>query len=191
MEGVIRAESDSIASHSFCVTLISYLTALQLQNKFQGISCKKVLEMAVLHDLAESITGELSSGFKSWVRNRTNSENLLEEIEHEVLEILLEGIYEKEKGELAKLLVEFDKCESKESKIVRFADAVDAFAFAKVHLGKIFEKNLDSVKTKLRSGNNNDAIFLGEKLAKWLDDLCNNWDEIDMRRLSRSDSKSK
>jgi len=60
MEGATRSDSDSVAAHSYCVALASYLTDRELNRvqTFAPIRWERVLAMATLHDLAESVTGD-------------------------------------------------------------------------------------------------------------------------------------
>ena len=84
MEGSTRSESDSVAAHSYSVALLSYLTAKQLGNKFGEIKWDRVLAMAVFHDLSESVTGELATGFKRRIAQTPGRESLIDDLEEEV-----------------------------------------------------------------------------------------------------------
>ena len=97
--------------------------------------------MATLHDLAESVTGELATGFKRRIAATPGRETLVDDLEHEVLAYLLQDLQGGD--ELTELLREFDVCQTKEAKIVSFADIVDAFAHAKVRLKRTFDHYLD------------------------------------------------
>jgi 5'-deoxynucleotidase YfbR-like HD superfamily hydrolase len=178
MEGATRSDSDSVAAHSYCVALVSYLTAREL-NQVQGFSpirWERVLAMATLHDLAESVTGELATGFKRRIAATPGRQTLIDDLEHEVLAYLLQDLQGGE--ELTELLREFDLCQTKEAKIVKFADVVDAFAHAKVRLKRTFDRYLDLSEKKLESESPDRDSGVGNHLAGWLRQLRQEWDDV-------------
>ncbi|MCP4297986.1 MAG: hypothetical protein GY786_20555, partial [Proteobacteria bacterium] len=69
------------------------------------------------------------------------TKKLIDEIEDEVLESLHKDIEDRES--LITLVQEFNLCQTKEAKIVKFADILDAFAHARVRLGRTFDKYLE------------------------------------------------
>jgi len=176
MEGAPRAESDSVAAHSYFVALLSYLTALQLSRDFPEIQWQRVLAMGVLHDLSESITGEFESEFKRRIGATPGWETLIDDLEDKVARFLLEDL---EGGkDLTALVREFAVCQTKEAKIVKFADILDAFAHAKVHLGKTFDKYLSVSRQKLEKDSPVGDRGVGNLLAEWLDAIVSDWDDI-------------
>lgn len=178
MEGASRSDSDSVAAHSYCVALVSYLTARELNQdqSFAPIRWERVLAMATLHDLAESVTGELATGFKLRIAATPGRETLVDDLEHEVVDYLFQDLQGGD--ELTQMLLEFDTCQTKEAKIVKFADIVDAFAHAKERLNRTFDRYLDISERKLRKGSPENDSGIGNHLADWLSQLRKEWDNV-------------
>jgi putative hydrolase of HD superfamily len=188
MEGALRSETDTVAAHSFCVALISYLTARAIIERFPGIDTERVAIMAIFHDLGESATGEIATAIKRWITKNFTSENLVEKMEHDLLNSLVNDVVGGK--EIKKLVEEFDECNSKEAKIVKFADALDAFAHAKVRLKKTFTNYLKKVSKKLsRESNDDPEGELGKLLVYWLKEVKKNWEnpKWDMKRPWKGD----
>ncbi|KAA3662231.1 MAG: HD domain-containing protein [Calditrichaeota bacterium] len=186
MEGCTRSESDSIAAHSYSVALVSYLTAKRLDEKREKgelilnkpIRWDHVLAMAVLHDLAESVTGDMATGFKQYVSSRPEYATLIEDLEHGFLKKLVGD-------DLTKIVEEYDSMSTPEARIVKFADVLDAFGFAEERMKRRFETYLDNSRNKLAKPcpiNNNakaeDAEKVGELLAEWLEQAIEYWHDI-------------
>lgn len=174
MEGALRTETDTVAAHSFCVAVISYFTASALVRDFPNVNVAKATVMGIFHDLSESATGEIATAIKRWIANDAQAD-LVEKMEHALLNALLKDTVGGEK--LQELVVEFDRCASKEARIVKFADALDAFAHARVRLRKTFPGYLERIREKLCSGSSDDSNEqLGKLLAQWLEQVEENWD---------------
>lgn len=100
--------SDNIASHSFRVTTIGYFLA-----KEENVDVNKVILMTLFHDITEARSGD-----QNWVHKR-----YVKVYDNEILKDQLNGIVED--NELYKVMMEYDKRESKESKIAKDADLLD------------------------------------------------------------------
>ena len=165
MEGAARSESDTVASYSFGVALLSYLAANALQEMKQEIALNtnKVLKMAIFHDLGESATGEIATGVKNWL-----PPNVLTNVERKLLEALVEDVSGSK--EFLSLAREYDKGKTEEAIVVKFADILEAFAHAKDRLGKTFpgymERKAKSFEEKAAGGSKVAAI-----IARWLKQL--------------------
>jgi putative hydrolase of HD superfamily len=181
MEGAARADSDSVAAHSYSVALLSYLVAKQLSGRFGPIKWERVLAMAVLHDLAESVTGELATGFKRRIAAIPGRESLVEDLENEVFAFLLDGVQGSD--EFLALVREFNECKSKEAKIVKFADILDAFAHARIRLHRSFDRYLSISRKKLEGDASAQDGSIGDHLAKWLDAVREGWDSVEPRPI--------
>ena len=180
MEGASQEYSDSVASHSFCVALVSYLVSNALLSRDISINTDKVTKMAIFHDLGESATGEIATGVKKWMEKYFSIPRAVEKMEHELLALLVEDVGVK--VEFQRLIEEFDENNTKESKVVKFADVFDAFGHAKERLNKTFPEYLESSREKLRKSDNKDTQKVGEILAKWLVDIEKYWDDIERKR---------
>lgn len=186
MEGCTRTESDSIAAHSYCVALVSYLTAMKLEAKRdrgelslkQSIRWDHVLAMAVLHDLAESVTGDMSTGFKRYISRLPDRGTLIEDLEQGFLRKLIGD-------ELTGIVKEYDGMGTPEARIVKFADVLDAFGFAEERMKRRFETYLSISRSKLNkpcpvgtSDRAEDAEKVGKLLAKWLEQAIKCWRDV-------------
>jgi len=100
--------SDNIASHSFRTTMISYFIA-----KEENADINKVIKMSLIHDIEESRCGD-----QNWIHKK-----YVKVFEEEIRENQLKEIPLTE--ELSVLSYEYQKRETKESKIVKDADLLD------------------------------------------------------------------
>ncbi len=121
---------ESVADHSFGVAL----TALTLSEMVPlELDREKIMTMAILHDLAESVTGDLSLG-----GSRLLPKGAKAEAEMKAMDELLAGM---EFGpRWRKIWLEFENLENDEARIVRDADRVDLLTQALV-----YERNTGTV----------------------------------------------
>jgi len=188
-EGATRESSDSIAAHSHSVSVIT-LFVVHILKKYTEINLdiEKALTLSILHDLAESVTGEIPTGIKK----RLPQFNF-NDIESEAAKLLLgypdknwyknmkdnskdknTNTEDNRKEYFSGLILEYEQCDSKEAIIVKFADILDAFIHSKVIMNRVFDKFLEGAITKLKTNKDIGAI-----LAEWLDYVIKNWDRID------------
>lgn len=104
------ARVESVADHSYGVMLLCWLLCPD------GLDCGKVLEIALLHDLAEVVTGDLTPG-DGVAHEVKNSE------ERRALNQLLAGFEAAERGEAA--LRDYQRQESAEARFVKAVDKLD------------------------------------------------------------------
>jgi len=111
LHGIINVES--IAEHSYSVTTIAYFLAEDL-----GCNSSKLIKMAIIHDLAEILTGDLVSEHGREM-----------DIEKRKSKIIIEGNKIKELAalissgkELQKLWTEYENQSSKEAKMLKQID---------------------------------------------------------------------
>lgn len=130
--GFKRTETDSVASHSFCVASLAYLLAHYLER--QGRATRKkpagrrtpkvdpshVLELALVHDWHEAVTGDV--GYYLKLRSKA-----IDKIEQEAFGWLVGGLGQVG-SRLRALSLEYSEGQTTASRIVRFADALDALA---------------------------------------------------------------
>jgi len=128
VRGVTNCES--VADHSFGVAL----TALTLSEMVpQDVDREKILTMAVLHDLAESVTGDLSLG-----GSRLLPKGAKAEAETRAMDEALGGLGFSERW--LEIWREFEDLANDEARIVRDADRVDLLTQALV-----YERNTGTV----------------------------------------------
>src|SRR3989344_6274221 len=66
--GFKRNEADSVAAHSYSVTLFSYLLAKELEKSGWEIDPDRALKIALVHDMGETITGDIGTYAKDLAR---------------------------------------------------------------------------------------------------------------------------
>lgn len=121
--GFKRNEADSVAAHSFSTALLSYFLAKQLQKEGARLDCEKVLKMALVHDIGETIVGDVGTFVKGMAGG------VFKNIEEEGVKALVEGLDSKD--EIIELVSEYNGRKSLEARVVKAADNLDALAQAK------------------------------------------------------------
>jgi len=122
--GVSLQEVESVADHSFSTTVLAMLLAdLEVANG-RRINIERVLRLALLHDLPEALTFDISKSYLEYLGRR--GEAIKSELEQAAWIHLIKGI---EKGAIrkryAQLQSEFNAEETIESMIVHAADRMD------------------------------------------------------------------
>jgi len=122
--GVSLQDVESVADHSFSTTVLAMLLAdLEVANG-RSINSERVLRLALLHDLPEALTFDISNSYLEYLGMR--GEAIKSELEQAAWKHLIKGI---EKGAIrkryAQLQSEFDAEETIESMIVHAADRLD------------------------------------------------------------------
>lgn len=182
LEGAPRHESDSVAAHSHLVVIVGYLTARALGSRpaFPSLNMEKVLSMAALHDIAESVTGELPSVFKRFLSREQR--DLFDELEKKALNVILADVPGKD--DISVLLAEYGDCRTPEAKVVKFADIFDAFAQARVVLRRTFPVYLEKSEAKLRAFSPAEDGGIGNLLADWILDIKKDWDSVERKVIA-------
>lgn len=121
--GFKRNEADSVAAHSFTTALLGYFLAKQLKKEGLKIDCDKVLKMGLVHDIGETIVGDVGT----FVKNMAGG--VFKNIEEEGVRALVDGLDSKD--EIIELVAEYNGRESLEARVVKAADNLDALAQAK------------------------------------------------------------
>lgn len=125
---------ESVAEHSWRLAVM----ALLLKNDFPELDMGKVVEMCLIHDWGEAVTGDIPAFIKS---------SADEETEEEAIHCLLKRLPEKEQGELTSLFDEMLECRTGEAKLCKALDKIEALiqhneAGAKTWLPLEYELNL-------------------------------------------------
>lgn len=130
---------ESVAEHTFEVTYISYLLALDLKSRGQDVSIGEVIERALLHDFGEAITGDIPRHTK---HGDDSFEENLEEIERRGISDRLDELDERYSPRIEDK-IHGAKDESLEGRLVACGDIISAVRGAKreIELGneKIIE----------------------------------------------------
>ncbi len=120
--GFKRNEADSVAAHSFATAVLAYELAVlhNKENKTPKVNADKVLKMALFHDLAETIVGDVGSFVKYLEHGK------FRDIEDKGMEILVEDLVNKE--EIISLYQEYSQRKTLEARFAKAADHIDAIA---------------------------------------------------------------
>lgn len=121
--GFKRNEADSVAAHSFSTALLSYFLAKRLQKEGTTIDAEKVLKMGLLHDIGETIVGDVGTFVKGMAGG------VFKDIEEEGVKALVKGL--DSENEITKLVEEYNDRKTLEARVVKVADNLDALAQAK------------------------------------------------------------
>ncbi len=104
---------ESVAEHSWQLTLMACLAA----DEFPGIDREKLMLMCLLHDLGEAVTGDIPAFEKTESDEKTESKAVRE---------LLSRLPEPQKSEFAALFAEMGAMESREAKLCKALDKLEA-----------------------------------------------------------------
>lgn len=133
---------ESVADHSYRTTLLSMVLSDE-----KGLDTLKTMKMALLHDLAESVTGDLTPKQK---------EETHYEIESKALKIALNDLPEQIKNKYIEVFSEFQENETPEAQLVHNADKIDMLYQTKEYekkgyrLDQFWETKLDTKYDKYR-----------------------------------------
>lgn len=108
-----NGRTESVAEHSWRVSLM----ALLLRREFPDADIDKVVAMCLVHDLGECFTGDIPSFVK------TDSDRKTEDI---LLEQWVSSLPEEVAADLKSLYAEMDAQETKEAKIYKALDKLEA-----------------------------------------------------------------
>src|SRR3989338_5736656 len=121
--GFKRAEADSVAAHSWTTAILAYLLAIELKKEGVKIDAEKTLKMALFHDMAETIVGDVGTFVKGMAKGA------FAPIEEEGLKWLVSDI--PNKNEIIELVEEYMQRKTVEARVCKVADNLDALAQAK------------------------------------------------------------
>jgi len=116
---------DTVAAHSFAVSILSYLLARELRKLYKRLDPLKVLEMAVFHDIGEALTGDVGRYIK-W--DAKEAWDKVEETAIEKLEREVNFKDNKNESWLQNLVISYNKRLFPYAWIVKVADSLDAAA---------------------------------------------------------------
>ncbi|MFW5932809.1 MAG: HD domain-containing protein [Candidatus Hadarchaeota archaeon] len=125
--GISPVEAEDVAQHTFETSSVALLL---LDSVKMDLNRVKVLEMSIVHDWAEAVTGDFS---------REVSEQLGRDKKEEIEEKVLENILLKDLGEpdrYLELWKEYSNLKTNEAKLVRAADRISILLEATYLLSK-------------------------------------------------------
>ena len=104
---------ESVAEHSWRISLMAFL----LKHEFEDVDINKVVDMCLIHDLGECFTGDIPT-FKKTDQDRETEDSLLAQ--------WVRSLPEELSGDIAALYQEMDAQETKEAKIYKSLDKLEA-----------------------------------------------------------------
>lgn len=157
--------NQSIAEHSNRTTYIGYALA-----KMAGdVDLPKVLQMCMFHDFAEARTSDLNYVHQKYVKAD----------EHKAVDDLVNTL--PFGNEIANILVEYEKRESKESLIAKDADNLELILSLKEQYDIGNERAHTWIPSAIKRLKTKEAILLGEKIINtdsdrwWFNDKDDDW----------------
>ena len=121
--GFKRNEADSVAAHSWTTAMLTYFLATEMKKDGHKINVDKAIKMALFHDMAETIVGDVGTFVKGMAKGA------FAPIEEEGLRWLVSDLPSKK--EIITLVSEYMQRKTAEAKLVKVADNLDALAQAK------------------------------------------------------------
>ena len=121
--GFKRNEADSVAAHSWTTAMLVYLLASEMKKNGGKIDVDKAVKMALFHDMAETIVGDVGTFVKGMAKGA------FAPIEEEGLKWLVKDLPSNK--EIVALVEEYMERKTLEARVCKVADNLDALAQAK------------------------------------------------------------
>lgn len=122
--GVSLQDVESIADHSFSTCSLALLISDLEAQRGEHVNIERVLRLALLHDLSESLTFDISKAYLEYLGPRGAA--MKRDLEHSAWKYLVDGLHNpKLHRSYSALQKEFDAEKTFESRIVRAADRLD------------------------------------------------------------------
>lgn len=139
--GISLPDVESVAEHTFSTCALSMmLTDLEARRHIR-IDTEKVVRMALLHDLAESLTFDISQAYLSHMGSRGQA--IKQEIEDKAWNHLLKELRNSRLARnYASLQSEYNAAITRESKIVHAADSLDILLQVLDHVRRGYPRRL-------------------------------------------------
>ncbi len=121
--GFKRQEADSVAAHSWTTAMLVYFLASEMKKNGVKINVDRALKMAMFHDMAETIVGDVGTFVKGMAKGA------FAPIEEEGLKWLVKDL--PSNSEVIELVQEYMQRKTLEARLCKVADNLDALAQAK------------------------------------------------------------
>jgi len=142
-------DAESVADHTCAVALCVLFASLERKD----IDLKKALTMALIHDLAESIVGDITP-----FDGIPKREKLVKE--RKALESILSSLSRKKQTEILGIWKELNEGKSPEARLVLEADVFERLAQAKVYEGKGYKVDRFFSAVKGQKGTAFEAVLM-------------------------------
>ncbi len=119
-----KHDIEPVSSHSYSVAVIALTLSEMIRLRTRRVDVEKVLKMALLHDLSESLTFDISKAYLRYL-GRSGSQ-LKMRLERKAVSRILSGLENKRLARTFRAtLDEYSSLKSLEARIVHCADALD------------------------------------------------------------------
>ncbi|MHA1124837.1 MAG: HD domain-containing protein [Candidatus Heimdallarchaeota archaeon] len=165
--GIPLTEVESVADHSFMVSLVALILGLQEQKNGNQVDLEKVLIMSLIHDLSESVSQDIDRRVRKFSPKKYD--DFKKDLDKKALEKIM-GILPNELSEKGlEYFAEFMQGETLEAIIVKEADRLETIIQLKnyVKQGNNAE-NFSEFYSNFSEEADNYQIDLVKKLAKKL-----------------------
>lgn len=121
---ISKQDIESVAAHSYSVAAIALTMSEIIRLKKPKINVEKVLRMALLHDLSEALTFDISKAYLRYLGKRGS--RLKTSLERRAVSKILSGFQnERLERNFKNSIEEYNASQSIEARIVHSADAAD------------------------------------------------------------------
>jgi len=139
--GIQLNDVESVADHTFSTSALAMLLADMEASNGRHVDVERVLRMALLHDLAEGLTFDISKSYLEYLGNR--GEAIKRQLEQSAWNHILRGIRSKSiKTKYIQLQSEFNAARTFESQIVHAADKLDILFQINAYLRKGYARRM-------------------------------------------------
>lgn len=121
--GVSPNDVESVAEHSFGVVFLSMIMAESMSSRGDRIDISKTLKMAILHDLSESLTFDISKRYLDFIGEK--GMRIKRELEDSANRNLLSQLPLTSRKNAVGLMREHESGKTIESQVVTAADKID------------------------------------------------------------------
>jgi len=114
---------ESVADHSFSTSSLALLISDLEAQRGEHVNIERVLRLALLHDLSESLTFDISKAYLEYLGPRGAA--IKRDLEHSAWKYIVNDLHPKLHRSYSTLQKEFDTEKTFESRIVHAADRLD------------------------------------------------------------------
>ena len=155
---------ESVSSHSYSVAVIALVMSEMMRSRNQKVDVERVLRMALLHDLSESLTFDISKAYLRYLGRKGSV--LKTRLERKAASRILSDLQNKQLARTFRTAIEaYSSSNTPEARIVHCADALDlllqVIEYERMGYSKV---TLDPIWKETRS-----------KLIKYRLPLANEW----------------
>jgi len=161
---ISKHDVESVSSHSYSVSVIALTMSEIMRSKNQKVDVEQVLKMALLHDLSESLTFDISKAYLRYLGRKGSQ--MKTRLEEKAISHILASLQSKRLAHtFGTAIGEYSSSNSLEARIVHCADALDLLLQAIEYERMGYSKaTLDPIWRETRS-----------KLMKYRLPLANEW----------------